>query len=351
MPIPPDRLDAILKEFGLPGANLVPLGTGLINLTFGVDAADGRRLVLQRVNPIFPAEVNRDIDVLTRHLSEVGMVTPSIVPTRGGALWLESQGEVWRLMTHVEGVCREALDGATQAEEAGRLLAEFHRAVGDLDHEFANPRLGVHDTARHLRVLERALSEHRDHVRFSAIEPLAREILATAGDLPDLPSLPDRVVHGDPKINNIIFDQQSGRALCLVDLDTIGSMPLPLELGDALRSWCNPAGEDIATGQFVAELFESALRGYAAGAAGWIDEREWRAILPATKIILIELAARFCADALNENYFGWDPDRFATRSEHNQVRAAGQLAAARSLQRQEVRLRDIINRTVPGLAL
>jgi Ser/Thr protein kinase RdoA (MazF antagonist) len=329
MPISPDRLDAILKEFGLPGASLAPLGSGLINLTFGVDAADGRRLVLQRVNPIFPPEVNRDIDVLTRHLSEVGMVTPMIVPTRSGAFWLESQGEVWRLVTHVAGVCREALDGATQAEEAGRLLAEFHRAVGDLDH---------------VRVLERALSEHRDHARFSAIEPLAREILEAAGTLPELPTLPDRVVHGDPKINNIIFDDQSGRALCLVDLDTIGRMPLSLELGDAFRSWCNPAGEDIADGQFSADLFEPALRGYAAGAASWIDEREWRAILPATHTILIELAARFCADALNENYFGWAPERFVTRSEHNQVRAAGQLAAARSLQRQEKRLQDIIER-------
>ena len=96
--------------------------------------------------------------------------------------------------------------------------------------------------------------------------------------------------------------------------------------------------------QFSAELFESALNGYAAGASGWIEEREWRAILPATHTILIELAARFCADALNESYFGWDPDNFATRSEHNLVRARGQLAAARSLQRQQTQLQEIIER-------
>jgi hypothetical protein len=65
--------------------------------------------------------------------------------------------------------------------------------------------------------------------------------------------------------------------------------------------------------------------------AGLVTPAEWGAIVPATETIYVELASRFCADALNESYFGWDPRRFATRSEHNQARAASQLRAARSL--------------------
>ena len=57
---------------------------------------------------------------------------------------------------------------------------------------------------------------------------------------------------------------------------------------------------------------------------------------------LIAPVARFCADALNETYFGWDPDKFASRSEHNQVRAASQLAVARSLADQRADLETII---------
>ena len=68
-------------------------------------------------------------------------------------------------------------------------------------------------------------------------------------------------------------------------------------------------------------LFRAAVQGYAAAAPAGIGDAEWRAIVPATATILVELAARFCADALNERYFGWDPRRFGSRSEHNEVRA------------------------------
>jgi hypothetical protein len=116
-----------------------------------------------------------------------------------------------------------------------------------------------------------------------------------------------------------------------VDLDTVSRMALPLELGDAFRSWCNPAGEDLARASFSLELFEGAVGGYAGVARAFIGPTEAAAVVAATRTIYIELAARFCADALNESYFAWDPAQFGSRSEHNQVRAASQLDAARSL--------------------
>jgi Ser/Thr protein kinase RdoA (MazF antagonist) len=334
---------AVLAEYGLESAGIVAFGNGLINQTFRVETDQGR-FVLQRVNPIFPPEVNRDIDIVTRRLAAAGLVTPSIVPTRHGAHWVEVPQGVWRLLTYIEGVSHDALSGGKQAGQAGALLARFHRAVADVDHEFANLRLGIHDTAKHLRFLEETLNTKTDHPRYPDVAKLGSDILDYSSTLPRLPALPDRVVHGDPKINNIIFAADTDAALCLIDLDTIARMPLPLEFGDAFRSWCNASGEDGRKGEFSAELFAPAVEGYASEARDWVTTEEWSAIVPATEIILIELASRFCADALNESYFAWDADNFASHCEHNVVRATSQLAVARSLAAQRQNLEKIVKK-------
>jgi len=73
------------------------------------------------------------------------------------------------------------------------------------------------------------------------------------------------------------------------------------------------------------------MRGYAAAAPGFLTGNEWRAIPLGTLTITVELAARFCADALRESYFGWDAGRYATASEHNQWRTRGQLQVAANI--------------------
>jgi Ser/Thr protein kinase RdoA (MazF antagonist) len=213
------------------------------------------------------------------------------------------------------------------------LLGRFHGALADFDWRYPAVRTGVHDLDRHLRNLRAAVERHRTHARAGAIVPLARDILAAAAALTRLPEFPPRVAHGDPKISNVIFGATDDNARCLVDLDTVGPLPWVLELGDAFRSWCNPAGEDGRAGRFDLDLFRAAVSGYAGEAGRRLDARERDRIVTATETIFVELAARFCADALEESYFGWDPARYPTRSEHNEVRAAGQLAAARALAR------------------
>jgi Ser/Thr protein kinase RdoA (MazF antagonist) len=331
----------VLTAYGLSDAATEPFGHGLINQTWLVRSAD-HEFILQRVNSMFPPAINHDIDVVTRHLEAKGQITCRLIPTVNGALWAESGADIWRLLSRVEGISRNALTSANEAREAGAVLARFHAAVGDLEHHFANLRLGIHDTARHLHFLEATLADQSHHPQYAAVAPLGRQILDIANNLPRLPEVSDRVVHGDPKVNNIIYSAESNAALCLIDLDTISRMPLPLELGDAMRSWCNPRSEDHLIGEFSVELFEPSIEGYADGSRDWIIRDEWTAIVPATEIILVELAARFCADALNENYFGWDPQKFSSRSEHNQVRAAGQLNEVRSLVAQKQELNAIV---------
>jgi Ser/Thr protein kinase RdoA (MazF antagonist) len=331
----------VLAAFDLDPTSLERATSGLINPTWFARSTAGAALVLQRVNPIFSAEVNVDIEAVTAHLAAKGFVTPRLVPTRTGDLWHEHEGGVWRVLTRIDGVCRDALESPAQAGAAGALLAQFHRAVSDLEHTFRNRRPGVHDTPRHMRVLREALLAHRGHRHFREIEPLAERVLTLAAELPPLPAMPDRIVHGDPKISNLLFAHGEARGLCLIDLDTLGPMPIALELGDALRSWCNPATEDATQARFTRPLFEAAIHGYAEAAEGFLDEREWRSIPLGTLTVSTELAARFCADALNESYFGWNRQRYASASAHNQARTQGQLRLAASLAAERAALEDV----------
>ena len=337
---------AVLKPFGLGGGKLTPLESGLINRSWRVDTPDGESFVLQRVNPMFPATINSDIDVVTRHLRDRGLCTPLIVRTTKDQPALETAGGVWRVLTFVPGVSRDKLENARQAFQAGSLLGRFHRAVSNLDHTFSNPRLGVHDTAAHLANLRHARELHRDHRQFDRVGPMADRILKLAGRLPGLPLSGERVVHGDPKISNFIFDPDTDEAICLVDLDTVAFMPVILEMGDALRSWCNPLGEDTRQTAFSLPLFRASLQGYARGARDLLTSDEWQALPAAALTIALELAARFAADALQESYFGWDADRFENASEHNQVRAAGQLRLAESILNEWHSMRSMVSETI-----
>jgi len=343
---PPDP--AVLDAFLLASAPLERATSGLINPTWFVRARDGSELVLQRLNAIFPAEVNLDIEAVTRHLFAKGIATPILVASRYGKLWHEHDGAVWRVLTRIDGVTRDALESPAQAREAGRLLAEFHVALSDLEHEFRSRRLGVHDTVRHLEALRDALEEHRGHRDFAAVRPLAEQVLALAAELPALPPMPDRIVHGDPKISNVMFAAAADRALCLIDLDTLARMPVALELGDALRSWCNPATEDAPDARFVRPFYAAAVEGYASAARGLLGPQEWGAIADGTLTITVELAARFCADALRERYFRWDEGRYASSSTHNQARTRAQLAIAATLRTELPALREIGGRAFRG---
>ncbi|MEL6183394.1 MAG: phosphotransferase [Myxococcota bacterium] len=327
-----DTAAAILSSWAeAEGGCLTPITTGLINVTYRVDAPKGR-FSLQRLAPIFGREVHADIDAVTSHLASKGLTTPRLILTRAGTLDAEAPDGVWRLMTWIDGQCHNHLTDTESARQAGLLLGKFHRGLADFDEPLHHQRLGVHDTPQHLRGLREALATYTDHADFEDIRLLGEAILEAAEALSPLPAVPERIVHGDPKISNLLFDD-GGEGVALIDLDTIARMPLPLELGDAFRSWCNPRGEDASAAQFDLELFEGAMAGYAAATRDQLSNEEREALVIGAQTIMVELAARFCRDALEDRYFGWDRQRFPSRSAHNRVRAAGQLALAADLAR------------------
>jgi Ser/Thr protein kinase RdoA (MazF antagonist) len=322
--------DPVLSAYGATRASVVPIPS-LINQTFRVATAAGEPRILQRLHPVFGVEVHHDIEAVTEHLERQGLLTPRLVPTTAGTLWLEHANEVWRAQTYVVGRTVHACRDVELVHAAGACVGRFHRALADFRHEFRFTRAGVHDTRAHLDALKRAIDslEVGYDPKLGEVVDLGKRILARAADAEvDFSRLPVRVTHGDLKISNVLFETQRPEARCLIDLDTLGYQVLAYELGDALRSWTNPREEDAADSAVDLDLFEAALRGYADGAHGFLSDDERRAIVPGLCTVSLELSARFCRDAIEDHYFGWDASRYVTRRAHNLARARGQFALA-----------------------
>lgn len=340
-------LDFVCQQYSqLAHRATEPLGTGLINDTFLVHGAHGP-VVLQRVHPTFAPSVHDDIEAVTARLQAKGVRTPKLIRTDVGALWTRDEHQrVWRAMTFVRGVALDKADSPARVREAAKLVAQWHQALEGWQYEYAHVRAGVHDTQRHLQTLVRALEEHRGHRLHAAVAALAEPLLEAAKSLAPLADAPRIHAHGDLKLSNLLFDEETGAGVCLVDLDTVARMPWAFEVGDALRSWCNPRGEDVTEATVDRALFQAALEGYRDGATDGVDPRwaAWAARGLAT--IALELAARFLGDALEEKYFGFDAKKHPARGEHNLVRGRGQWSLARDAIAHEGALVEIAQRAL-----
>ncbi len=334
--------DEVVAAWVDPGQwHLRRIGSGLINDTFLLVGPDERKLILQRLHPVFAAEVNEDIDAITRHLAERGMTTPRLVPTRSGRRWVTHENRTWRVLTHISGHSVDYVDSKARAQAAGFLVGRFHRLMADLRYDYQSRRPGVHDTPRHLDNLRSAVEAHGSHALHASVAPLAEALLREADTLADLSALPERHSHGDLKISNLLFDA-AGDGICLIDLDTLALMRWPLEMGDALRSWCNPGTEDRHGARVDLELLSAALSGYARASGDFLTSAEKALLADGLIQICLELAGRFAADALQESYFAWDPANYATRGEHNLARALAMRDLLADVRSKEEQIRAVI---------
>jgi Ser/Thr protein kinase RdoA (MazF antagonist) len=353
--IPPEVRAAYGLGSGGSSGEVVHLPS-LINRTYLVrgDLGDGpRQLVLQRLHHVFAADVHLDIEAVTRHLEQRQIETPRLLRNRAGALWtveepaLEesaAQGAapgVWRAITYIEGVTIHRSSDPIQLASAAELLGRFHGALFDLQHEFVHLR-PLHDTAQHLHKLRSALASERGRSDAEARE-LGEAILEQARELRlDFGEFPRRVLHGDPKLSNLLFQPGDPlRARCMIDLDTLGRGFLAYELGDALRSWTNRAGEDQLEADLDPEAVRAVLAGYARACPAELPSPEIGSAIDGLETVSLELASRFAADAILDSYFGWDATRFPSRRVHNLVRARGQFSLARQVRERGSELREI----------
>ena len=298
---------------------MIPVTTGLINQTFRVRTSGGRWTVLQKLHHVFDPAINHNIEAITQHLRSRGMLTPRLISCDNGSLWCMLEKDCWRMMTMMPGKSYDAVLSDRMASEAGALVGRFHTAMTDCPVEYRGQRGNVHDTRAHLAHLRNILETHHGHRLHSKVRPLADRILAAVSTYQRIDKLPFRHAHGDLKISNILYNED-GTASSLIDLDTVSRMPWPLEMGDALRSWCNPRTEDQLRADLDLDVLEAAMAGYASTAPEWLTDEEIAALIPGLERICLELSARFLADALTETYFAWDRSTYSSAGDHNLAR-------------------------------
>jgi Ser/Thr protein kinase RdoA (MazF antagonist) len=313
---------------------------GNINRTYEV--GDPPAAILQWVNPIFAPEVNLDIDDACARLE--GIATPRLLRTKSGELWTpDPSGGHWRLSTYLPGRTLHKLENVAQARSAGAVLGRFHAALRSWRHTFRAPRLGVHDTARHMRVLAETIATRTDHALHAQAADVADGVARGWSSWRGTLEVPDRIVHGDPKVSNLRFE---GDTVCgVLDLDTIGWLPYAAEMGDAWRSWCNPAASeaDLEATRFDVAIFAASLSGWLSTAPP-LEAVERAAIVPGIERICLELSARFCADALNNAYFREDRERWPEIGTHSLARARAQLRLAEDVRSRSAELETEVAR-------
>jgi hypothetical protein len=327
---PRELPDVVRRAFSqLDGpVEIRPLSGGLLHRSLHVRVGD-LEYVLQRVSDVFAPEIHDNIQAVTEHLTARGFQTTSLLPTLDGqsSVLLEGHGR-WRLMPHLGGASFRRLQSIEQAQSVGTLVGRFHAVMRDFDLPLAPMGIPYRDTPRYVAAMRLALETHRDHRLAAEIAPLGECVLAAFEELGPPLEVESRVIHGDLKLENMLFESQDvpgrDRAFALIDLDTLMRAPLWVELGDAWRSWCNPAGEDTRAASFEMSFFEASTRGFLEGYDFALSDIERSSLGTAIERVTLELCSRYVTDALEERYFAWDDSRFAGHGEHNVVRAFGQ---------------------------
>ncbi len=308
------------------GLIIEPIGNGLINTTYKVTTMGGV-FVLQKIHQIIPDAAATDMLVVTSYLAEHGLRVPKLVLTNEGQPFAtDGEGSRWRVYPWIEGVVVNAVDNEEMVREAGKMVGEMHGLLAKLDYQPTGSIPHFHETEYIVGELQAVSSE------------LPSELAVIAQDIIDeVPKLllnetvqTKQIIHGDLKISNLLFDE-AGKAVGVIDFDTILWHFPAIDLGDALRSWCNKTSEDDAGAVIDEALCQAALAGYAAGLGRELTDSERTLYLRATKLIALELTSRFLIDVVRDNYFGFDAVRYSDRRSHNVARALGQYHLAQSI--------------------
>lgn len=329
---------------------------GHINDTYFAtyEAADGpRRYVHQRINVgVFrdPQALTQNIAAATRHvrekLLEQGMADVDrrvlrLLPTRDGAdMLVTSDGDYWRTYPFIERtVCYGTVHNAPDAFAAARAFGRFAALLADFPTESLHETLPhFHDTPARFQALLAAI-EADSHNRASLAKQEIEEAMHLAPlctalfDVAAGANLPLRPTHNDTKITNVLFDVETGEAICILDLDTIMPGLTLYDVGELVRTATTRAAEDEPDRSKVhvePELFEAVAGGFVAGAGEMLCAAERDAFVTAGKVLAFENGIRFLADFLKGDvYFR------VHRDEQNLDRARAQFAVAESLERQQ----------------
>lgn len=350
-----EHLSILEKAYGVSfDTNLY--GNGHINKTYV--SKDHPRILLQQINTaVFPDPKGMMDNILavTAHLRRVlaekgkdpARCTLTVVPTLSGESYVQAEGGFYRAYRFIEDtVCYDMVTPQT-LEKAGHAFGTFVKDLADFPADTLCEVIpNFHNTPSRFAALKEAITKdacgrgagNKAEIDFflshEAFYSIVTDRIADG-------RIPCAVTHNDTKINNILFDKDTGEALAVVDLDTVMPGSRLYDFGDALRTGAATAAEDeenLSLVGFDTEKFRAFTRGYLS-AAGDALTKEEIALLPESALLLtLECGMRFLADDLNGDvYFRIHRDR------HNLARARNQIKQAVEIEKLLPELHKIVN--------
>lgn len=341
-----------------------PYGNGHINDTFRLtcQTPDGiRRYILQRMNKsIFthPMELMENIMNVTEWLKKKIIAaggdpereTLNVVPARDGKpYYLDSEGEYWRVYLFVEGTTSyEQVECPDDFYQSALSFGHFQRMLSDYPAKSLHETIpDFHNTVKRYAAFKRAVEADacgraagvQEEIRFV----LEREDFAhTLCDLEARGELPIRVTHNDTKLNNILIDNQTGRGICVVDLDTVMPGLAVNDFGDSIRFGASTGAEDEPDLSKVScdlALYELYTRGFIEGCGGALTDAELDHLPTGARMMTFECGMRFLADYLEgDHYFK------IHREGHNLDRARTQFKLVKDMEEKLAEMKAIVNK-------
>jgi Ser/Thr protein kinase RdoA (MazF antagonist) len=365
------ELSLLMQAFHVSGrlVTINPTGNGNVNDTFLAifrNTFAEEQVILQRINrKVFPnpEAIMHNLRQLTAHVHpklETEADTcdrvwqmPRIVETRNGKdFFVDDVGDIWRVITKIASATAfDEAQGAEHAAECGAVLGHFHWLLSDLDPKtMIDPLPGFHVTPNYLAkydatllsvpLAKERLNASMEARRMAMFIEERRSFATTLQTALESGEIRLRMMHGDPKVNNIMIDDFTGKGTAMIDLDTVSPGLIHYDFGDALRSTCNHAGEEeqnLSKVVFDLDLCAAFCKGYMAHARGFLTEPDRHYLYDAIRLITFELGLRFFQDYLAGSvYFK------IQHPEQNLNRARVQFRLCESIEARERMIRDLL---------
>ena len=358
-------LEDALYAFGFgPQCSYVkPFGEGHINETYAVymptEEGDEFAYILQRVNNnVFkdPAGVMENIFGVTEYLRNVireeggdpDRETLSCIKTKSGCTYFEdSEGQPWRCYNYIpNSVCYQLVEEPEQFYQSGSSFGHFLKQLGDYPASSLKETIpDFHNTVKRFENFTRALKRDIKN-RAAACKGEIAFVLDREKDCSVLVkqqeegTLPLRVTHNDTKLNNILFDADTGKGLCIIDLDTIMPGLAANDFGDSIRFGAATAEEDeqnLDLMHFDISLYELYVKGYLEATKDVLTPEEIESLPWGARLMTLECGMRFLTAYLEgDTYFK------TAYPEHNLVRARTQFRLVDEMEQQFEKMQEIV---------
>ena len=308
--------------------------TGHINKTYLITTDASARYILQNVNTYaFPRTdiIMDNVSAISRYL-QTRPGTPAMIryldTLDGKRYYDDGRGGAWRLYRFVENsICLDRVETPSDFYECARAFGNFQHALIDFPAEKLGETIpDFHNTptryARLREVVEADALGRLEKVREETAFVLAREERASRLQrMRETGQLPVRVTHNDTKINNVLFDADTRKAVCVIDLDTVMPGLAAYDFGDAIRFGASTAADDerdLGKVRLDLELFRVFTRGYLEACPA-LTKNEIASLSLGAYTMTLECGMRFLTDYLmGDKYFAID------YPEHNLDRARTQ---------------------------